>query len=219
MPAATTTSTDICDPANLANVLAILVRRQLDQEATSRKVVQWSCMVSALTYSQTRRLFEEQRRLQGQIIAGRAALCALQHHVDKQDANLLILQDQQESTQHQLEQVQKELQGQLDEHQATLALQASQVDRLTREKLQRGIFVESFILSLAAVASQSSLISIPISFMTFPMAKGKLKSSLATSLRLAAFASMAYSLRKRAIQAGLVSERMDYREYVNLLSA
>jgi hypothetical protein len=121
-PTTTTTITphQLTDPNALANILSQLIKRQQTTDANCRKIVQWSALVSAMTFSQTRRLFEEQTRLQGQLMAGRAALTALQTHVSKQDSRMSDLQREQVSLQDQLAKVQSEIQAQLNEHQDAL---------------------------------------------------------------------------------------------------
>jgi hypothetical protein len=206
----------LADPSALAQVVTHLVRRQAQQEQCNKQVVKWSAMLAAFSYSGTQRLFEQQRRLQGQLMAGRAALAALRSQVDDQDVQLQNLQQETHSTRQELVRVQAEIQLRLDEQAGTLLIQARQVRQLTTDKLKRGALMEGLVLGLAAMASKSVLVDMPISVLTLPLRQGRLKSRVCSTLRLASFFLLAHKLRKQALAAGLVSDDVSYWEVLSV---
>jgi len=213
----TTAVLSTTDASALSRVLAMVIHRQNNQELAARKLTQWSAMLAAMSYSQTRALFAEQHRLQSQLVAGRAALQALRTHVERQDDDIASLQTRQRATEDDLLRVQRELQGKLAAHETALAGQAMQIRRLTKDKLKRAMVVDSVIVAVAALAAQSSLVSLPISVVTLPLGRGRFRATVHSSLHFAAFASLAVALRRQAAGVGLVPEHAALAEYARAL--
>jgi hypothetical protein len=195
-----------------------LAQRQDQLEQTQVRFMRFQAAMNAYNIARTHRLALAQKRLEGQIVAGKAALSALSTSLDRESGKVRELETNVANAEEELTQVKRDLNAlevTIKEQSEQLSKQGHEIKRLSVSKGQREALVEAIVLLTALAAVRSSLVNFPIStaLMAFPK-RSRVTYFTKTMLRLVLFLSLMRRLRTYAVMTGWTSDDASLADYV-----
>lgn len=187
-----------------------LLQRQERLEYAQARFMHFQAAINAFNLSKTHRLALSQKRLEGQIVAGRAALVALEHSLEKEATKVKELQEDVSIAEVELENVKSELKNlekTIQQQSEQLSKQGNEIKKLSISKNQREALVEALILLTSLAAIRSSFVTLPLSTVLVAMPRGsRVTIATKTTIRFVLFVALLRRLRSYAVLSGWTSE-------------
>jgi hypothetical protein len=215
VPTATRSSLDV---QHSQQIMTNLLQRQDMLEHAQSRFMRFQMAINAFNLSKTHRLVQTQRKLEGQIVAGKAALLALENSLEKEGQRVSELQTVVSAAEVELQQVKQDLNAlekTLQDQSEQLSRQGSEIQRLSVSKQQREALVEAFVLLASITAIRSSFVNFPLSTMLMVLPK-RSRFTLATKsiIRLTLFVVLMRKIRSYAILTGWTSDNASLIDYI-----
>jgi len=187
-----------------------LLERQDRLEGTQARFYKFQMAINAFNLAQTNRLALAQKRLEGQIVAGKAALLALEHSLDREVERVDELQNVVSAAEAELADVKKELanlERTIQEQSEQLSKQGNEIKKLSVSKAQREALVEAIVILVSLTAVRSSLVSFPLATLLTPFPReSRITVATKAVVRLALFSILMRKMRTYAVLTGWTSE-------------
>lgn len=189
---------------NVVGVVQALAQRQQRMEEVQLEFFKYQTHLNSLTQLKTENLLVAQHRLEGQIMAGRAAMASLHFQLEKEGGRIDTLQEDVASAERELGKVNSELealQTVVGQQSKLLADQGKDLATLAHSNKQREALVEVFILLACAMVARM----LPLHAMLFLVPSKTGRQSGAAVARLAAFVYCLKRVREQFATLGWTS--------------
>ena len=215
----TTSTTTLANMSSSADHLVVaLLDRQDRLENAQGRFMRFQLAMNAITLNRSNRLALTQKRLEGQIVAGKAALVALEHSLDKEIERVSELENVVSTAEAELEKVKFDLsllEKTIQEQSDQLSKQGSEIQRLSVSKVQREALVEALLFLTTLAAIRSSIVNLPIStlLLVFPK-RSRITTATRSFARFMLFLVLLRRIRSYAVQTGWTSENASLYDYL-----
>lgn len=208
-------STALSRPSD--QLIMSLLERQERMELVQTRFYKFQMAINAFNLAQTNRLSLAQKRLEGQIVAGKAALLALEHSLDKEVERVSELETVVSAAEAELQQVKKELsdlERTIEQQSEQLSRQGNEIKKLSISKSQREALVEALVILASLTAVRSSIVNFPLSTLLTPFPRqSRMTIAAKTLVRLLLFTVLLRKIRSYAILTGWTSEDASLFDY------
>jgi len=195
-----------------------LAHRQEQLERTQSKFIKFQLAFDAFNFSRTNRLALAQRRLEGQIIAGKVALAALENSLDRETIKVSKLQHSISEAEIELAKVKHDLEsleGTIKEQNEQLLKQGKEILHLSNANAKREAVVEALVFLLSLAAVRSSVVNVPLSTMLVLLPpRSRVTTATRSVARLAMFLVVLRYVRGYAVATGWTSDQASFYQYL-----
>ena len=196
-------------------VMSIL-NRQERLEQVQGQFMRFQVAMNTFNLSRTHRLTLAQKRLEGQIVAGKAALAALEHNLERESGRVNDLEVTVTAAEAELAKVKTELASMeltIQKQNELLTRQGSEIKKLSLSTKQRQALAEAVMLLASIATIRSSFVTSPISTVLMVMPrKSKVTYATKSILRFALFLVLLRKMRAYAMATGWINESISLKE-------